>query len=479
MKLLLLPVGLLLPTVCGWLALTLLERDHPVLQSLERWTLSTVFGLTLTMYLSFITHILGIIRFTFTGLLAVQIVTVLVLGLVWMRMRTLWTPSPLPTLPASPRLPRAVKMVLILLMVWTVLKLLGGFAVLTGTPPYEDDVFNNWNMRGKLFFLTQKLSLEYEAGNEALSTGWVHSYPVTVPLTKTWLASLAGEWDEGLVNSVHFVWFLASLSLVYCTLRRRLSRAWALIGAYGLCSLPLYFLHGTVAYADVFLSVHILAAISLLYGAVQSTDRLRRLSFLRLSALAMGLLVFTKNEGLLMYLPVLVLLVLVSLWFLRKSGKLEARDIRSALLHYIVLIGIVLIPWILFKWSHHLNFGNAKPVSNLTIAWQQGVANAITINTFFEGNWIFLFPFLLCMLCVRWKDAFRSEAVIMSALLLIILLGQLPLYFFTGLSTEAVNQTGYARGLVQLAPVAITLLVLLTNSWFSQIQLQGKDLQKN
>jgi len=45
MKLLLLPVGLLLPTVCGWLALTLLERDHPVLQSLERWTLSTVFGL--------------------------------------------------------------------------------------------------------------------------------------------------------------------------------------------------------------------------------------------------------------------------------------------------------------------------------------------------------------------------------------------------------------------------------------------------
>lgn len=472
MTLLLLPVGLLLPTVCGWLTLTLLERDHPVLQSLERWTLSTVFGLTLTMYLSFITHILGIIRFTFMGLLAVQIVTVLVLGLVWMRMRVLWTPSPLPVPPASPPLSRAVKMALILLLVWTVLKLLGGFVALTGTPPYEDDVFNNWNMRGKLFFLTQELSLGYEAGNETLSTGGVHSYPVTVPLTKTWLASLAGEWDEGLVNSVHFVWFLAALSLVYCALRRRVSRAWALCGIYALCSLPLYFMHGTIAYADIFLSVHVFAALSLLYGALQSTNQAHRLTFLRLSALAAGLLVFTKNEALLMHFPVLGVLILSSLWWMRKTGALGNRELRSSLLHYLIFIGIVLIPWVLFKWAHNLNFGNAKSVSALTIAWQPNVARSITINTFFEGNWIFLFPFLIFMLLIRRKEAFRSPAVLFSTFFLTVLLGQLPLYFFTGLSTEAVNQTGYARGLVQLAPVAITLLTLLVHSWFSRIQHQ-------
>ena len=471
MTLLLLPVGLLLPTLCGWFVIALLERNQPVLYRLERWTLSVVFGLTMTMYLSFIAHLLGFIPFTLIGLLGIQVFSTLTLGMMWMRCKVRWSsPSPLPTLPSSTTLSRGARIVLILLCVWTAVKLLGGFVALTATPPYEDDVFNNWNMRGKLFFLTQELTLEYETGNEMLSAGGVNSYPVTVPLTKTWLATLAGKWNEGLVNSIHFVWFLSVLSLVYCALRRKVSRAWALTGAYGLSSLPLYFMHGTTAYADVFLSVHIFAVVSLLYGALQSTDKEHRLSFLRLSALAAGVLVFTKNEALIMHMPVLALIALLILRYFRKSAALETREIRSALLHYLILIGIVLIPWVLFKWSNNLSFGNAKSVLALTIAWQQGVAYAITVNTFFEGNWVLLFPFLICMLFVRRREAFFSPAVVFSAFFLLILLGQLPLYFFTGLSTEAVNQTGYARGLVQLAPVAVTLLILLTHSWYSQVK---------
>jgi hypothetical protein len=422
------------------------------------------------MYLSFVAHILGITPFTLTGFLGVQIFTALALGMVWMRLKVAWNTSPLPPLPGSPPLSRRTRIVLVLLCVWTVAKLLGGFATLVATPPYEDDVFNNWNMRGKLFFLTQELTLEYETGNEMLSTGGVNSYPVTVPLTKTWLATLAGEWHEGLVNSVHFVWFLSALSLVYCTLRRKMSRAWALCGAYGLSSLPLYFLQGTTAYADIFLSVHIFAVLSLLYGALLSEKREHRLSFLRLSALAAGLLVFTKNEALLMHLPVIVLLVLFSFRFLRCAGSLTCKEIRPVLIHYLLLIGMVLVPWVLFKWSHNLNFGNAKSVTGFTIAWQEGVARAITINTFFEGNWALLFPLLLGILLVRRREAFGSPTVLFSAFFLLVLLGQLPLYFFTGLSTEALNQTGYARGLLQLAPVAVTLFMLLAHSWFSEIQ---------
>ena len=336
---------------------------------------------------------------------------------------------------------------------------------LVATPPYEDDVFNNWNMRGKLFYHTQELSLEYEAGNENLSTGGVHSYPATVPLTKTWLATLRGQWHEGLVNSIHIVWFLAALSLVYCTLRRKMTKAWALGGAYALSSLPLYFVHSTTAYADVFLSVHVFAALSLLLGALESDDAEHRATFLRLGALASGLLVFTKNEALLMHLPVLALMVLLSLRFLSRSDALDSKAVRSAFLHYVMLIGIVLVPWVLFKLTHNLNFGNAKSVLNLTFSWQEGVAYAIGVNTFLEGNWVLLYPLLITFLIVQRRRAFRFPTALLTGFFLIVVLGQFPLYFFTGISTEAVNQTGYARGLVQLAPVAVTLLISLAHSF--------------
>jgi len=464
---LLLPLGLLLPTLSGRFVIKLLEQNHPVLQGMERWVLSVVFGITMMMFFSFIAELLGLVPFNLTGLLGVQIVSTLGLWMVWMRCKLHWSsPVPAPVAPSRTST-RWMKVIVLLLCLWTIAKIIGGFVTLIGTPIYEDDAFKNWNMRGKQFFLTQELTLENELEDVLQGSGGISSYPITVPLTKTWLATLAGEWHEGLANSIHIVWFIAALLLVFFTLRRKMSVWWALFGAYALSSLPLYFLHGTTAYADVFLSVHVFAVLSLLLGALQCSDSKQRLSFLRLSALAAGLLVFTKNEALIMHLPVLIILILMSLRFLYKSEKIGHREAHSALLHYLILIGLILVPWVLFKWAHNLNFGNAKSVLDLNLSWQEGVAKAIAVNTFLEGNWILLFPLLIGILFIRRKEAFQFPNIILSAFVLLIVLGQFPLYFFTGISTEALNQTGYARGLVQIAPVAITLLMLLVHSWLS------------
>ncbi|MBT3293610.1 hypothetical protein HN378_05395, partial [Candidatus Peregrinibacteria bacterium] len=36
---------------------------------------------------------------------------------------------------------------------------------------------------------------------------------------------------------------------------------------------------------------------------------------------------------------------------------------------------------------------------------------------------------------------------------------------FTSLSVEALKQTGYARGIIQLAPIAIVIIILLMTSF--------------
>ena len=73
MSLLFLTLGVALPTISGWLLLRAIEGTIPVLSHLERWAAGFIIGLTGTMYVTFLAHILGFIRLDFWGFLAVQI----------------------------------------------------------------------------------------------------------------------------------------------------------------------------------------------------------------------------------------------------------------------------------------------------------------------------------------------------------------------------------------------------------------------
>ena len=455
------PICLALPTISGWLLIRLIEGAHPVLMRAERWILGFLFGVTGTMYLTFLLHIAGAVAFTRVGFAAVQVILTFVLGCSWYaRRKKIDDVRPQTHTPEQP-LSRKARTICGCIGLWMGAKILAGFLMLTTTPVYWDDVFNNWNMRGKIFFLEHKLSLISLSGNEEVVTGGTHSYPPTVPMVKAWLALLAGRWNEGLVNTVHIVWYLAALGLAYCFLRRTTSRRTALIGTYLLGSIPLFLVHGSNPYADVFVAAHIFAATGLLASALSAHTNPQRRTFLKLTAVACALLMFTKNEGLVLHLPPLLLLAGLSLVWMRRKSFLTHREVLHAAAWFVGCVGVVGIPWVTFKWMHHLPFGNAKSLSGLTFAWQEHVLYAISVNTFFEGNWLFLYPILMGLMVACWRRAFRTPAIIFSAFFLMIYLGQLPLFLFTGLSTEVILQTGYARGLIQLAPVAVTLLAIL------------------
>jgi len=483
MALLWLPVGIALPTISGWLLLRLIEGRDPVLFAFERWILGFIGGLTLTMYATFLAHIMGLIKFDFGGFLLVQVVLTGVLSLLyWKKHGSAFSfqlsafrkqkgsdvcPSASSSGPRgklmSGSLPRWRIILIAALVLWTALKITTGAITLVSTPPYYDDVFNNWNMRGKLFYETERLTLTIPLGDELFSRDGVSSYPPTVPMVKTWLATLKGEWSEGLINSIHILWYLSALILAFFVLIRIVPVLWALLGTYILSSLPLYLVHGMNSYADVFLSVHILAAVSMLLFAVQ----LKSSTFLRLSALFTALLIFTKNEALLVYVPPLVLILCIAtIQSHPRREHLGAFGPLGPLGALLIPTLLILIPWLMFKATHELPFGNAKAISGLNIGWQDGVLYAVWINTFFEGNWVFLFPLLFGCLVTAWRRAFHSPLLILTAFFLITYLGQLFLYLFTSLSGEALRQTGYARGLIHLAPVACVLAtVLLYDIW--------------
>ncbi|MFH1670024.1 MAG: hypothetical protein ABIA92_00365 [Patescibacteria group bacterium] len=461
--------GIALTTLIGWLIARLLEGHTAVLYRWERWILGVVLGLTFTMFVTFLVHTTFAMPLNRTGYLFIQLAIVILLGIVFgIRKPESGIRVPLPKsninrIPNSEfRIPIPLKIVIIAFSIWTSIKILStGVTFLLLTPPFQGDTVDNWNLRGKMFFVDQAITLTIPNSEGIPLTGDVNSYPPTVPLVKASFSTLAGNWSEPLVNVIHLLWYLSALALLFFSLRRVVGTLWALGGTYILASLPLYLMHGTNPYADVYLSVHILAAVTLLFHALASEDPDRRASFLRLSAFATALLPFTKNEALIMHTPAILLILAIALWWMKRIGKMSLKDCIHTVLWYVLLLSAVTIPWIAYKWSHGLTFGNAQSLSNINLAWQPGVLKAIAKNTFLEGNWLLLFPLLLLLLIIQKRTAFKTPLLVLTGFFLIVYLGQFPLYMFTFLSTEALYQTGYARGIVQLAPTVVMIVTVL------------------
>lgn len=473
MTLLWIPIGLAPLIAIGCAAVCVLE-GRSTLTWAERIAYGAVFGPTLTFYVTFLLHLTGLIPFTLVGFLIVQVLLLAALGsFYWLRVRKLET-TEVQQISTRLSLARWAKILLGILLAWTAVKLVAMSAILIMTPVYQDDAFNNWNFRGKIYYVEERLQIGVLRQDGTLASDGVHSYPPTVPLTKTWIATLAGTWTDGLAGGVHLLWLGAALLLVYCTVRRHSSIVWALLGVYVLASLPLYMVHGSSAYADVFLSAHVLAALAPLLMALRTSDAHQCRAWLRIGALAAGLLVFTKNEAMLMHVPPLAVVTFVAVWWLHRTQRLSLRETVIAALWYIGLVLAVLIPWTAFKWANGLSFGNAKSISGLEVSWQSNVLYSLWITYLFEANWLVLPPVALALIAWRWRDSIRSPLVTITCFVMIVIIGQDLLFLFTGISTEALRQTGSGRGIVHLLPAIVSLVMILLGYMFPELGIRKK-----
>ncbi len=460
MSLVFLFIGLLPPALFGWLLLSVLEGRHRLLTQAERVSMGMIIGLTSWSFVAFLLHIGAGLSFSLFGFLLSFAVVLIPLGIVAYLHRHHHVTSG-PSVMQRGTFPGWTLSVLIVLVAWTVIKIAAGGMMLTMVPAYFDDSGDNWNLRGKAYFVNQ--GIELIVAPETVASG-ISSYPPSVPTMKAWLATLKGMWDEGLINSIHIAWYIACLALTYCALRRKMGMAWSIIGTYVLASLPLFLMQGTNAYADVYMAGHLLSAMLMLMYAAESPDRSSALGYLRIGALAVSLLLFTKNEGFILYTPLLCIAFAVSLLMLLRRRLLTMNDA-------IVSVGILILfliltggPWIGFKWAHGLGFGNAKDVGQIQFLWQPNVLLATAVNTFFEGNWLLLFPFLIALVILGWRLLLRPGLMIFAGFMFAAFGLQYFIFLFTGLSSEAIQQTGYARGIIQLIPIiVITTMLLLKN----------------
>lgn len=144
-------------------------------------------------------------------------------------------------------------------------------------------------MRAHVFAERESLILD-STDPEFLGTGY-KQYPLTPYLLKTLLSFFATSWEDSYINFPSFLFFLSSLVLIFfTTLRVTEDRFLSFMALYVGASLPLYFIHGTSPYFDVFQGTYFLLAVSTVFLFLR-----REVSWI-IPAIFLGILGYTKSE---------------------------------------------------------------------------------------------------------------------------------------------------------------------------------------
>ena len=344
----------------------------------------------------------------------------------------------LPKINTLPKIEKAVLVVLLITLLW---RLIIGILDITRTPTYEFDAWHNWNLRAKVISVEGRLPLN--KNDEFYLGGGVKSYPLNDGLTKTWLATMSGGWNENIVGLHSLLIYLSLIGILYAWLPTK--RVTKLAGTYFLTAIPFLTLHSWVAYADLTISTYIFITA----GGITSFIISRQKAWLTIGGLGLAMAIWTKNEGFAVIVPALIVASIGLLIF--KHWK-----IKEALKFWLIGIGVS-APWLIFRTINKLDILSGDSSSFNWVFNNQFFLDVIH-SMFFRNHFNLLFFLLLILIALKGKPMWHSKT---TSTLLILLAPLLGLYLFVFLfSDRAIDLSAYARSLLHIAPLALATLIV-------------------
>lgn len=206
-------------------------------------------------------------------------------------------------------------------------------------PPFFDDAISCWSYKAKVIYFNSLLEMDPE--NPLFLGGAYSRYPLGSSLFRVWIATVMGSWQESYIQLHSFLMLISIILIVFINLQEYASLLTRMISSYVIASIPLFSTHAYAGYADIILSCYITVAfILLIKWFFQKENRI-----LIIAGISMAMAIFTKNEGLVLYLPSFLLIFS----FYCHKAKIRLYEQLKPLSLLLFTIFIIAGPWILFK----------------------------------------------------------------------------------------------------------------------------------
>ena len=338
------------------------------------------------------------------------------------------------------------------------------YLMLSGAAPHgEWDAWSIWNLRARFLVRAQEFVSPFSP-----VISWSHpDYPLLVPGVIALLWHAGGVESPSMAGAVGFGFLFSTVAVPFFTLRLLRGPALAALGALTILGATSLVRVSASQYADVPLAAYIVIAACFLVYALEVEPVGNSVVFI--AGLSAGFAAWTKNEGLLFCVSI-VLAHLLSI-----GGKTELPRRFATLIS--LLAGIVAV----LAFVGHFKFRLA-PANDLVNAGTAGVAiaRATDFNRYWVTFWAFvgelltfgsvLVPpvivFAVWLALVRFRSKVTGAALLPLVAVVIQLAGYFAIYVTTPQDLDWQLNTSLPRLLLHVWPLSVAGIFLISGALF-------------
>ena len=327
-------------------------------------------------------------------------------------------------------------------MIWSVINL-------SRLPLYFDDALNHWSGRGKALLYGVNWSWDPESVYFMGDLFGHEEYPLFLSIWRATNTTFLGQANGASERADSLIMAIFVLVTVLLWIQEKSGKRWlGLAGAMTIAALPLQAWHMTAGYAEIFIQSYLVLAFWSLFNRKYI-----------LAGIFAAALIWSKNEGLVLFMPSLALslgIVLLSDQTLSFIDKIKKFSIFN--LTWLLTIS----PWIVFKLA--LGVGFTTP-TNQKIGYVDGALTKMAEALFTAPSsgiiWIFLF---LAIILNALKIIRDKDFLALTIGSFIVLLMMTFVFTSTGAYIFLENQMTIHRSLLQITPAFVVLVALILGS---------------
>ena len=302
---------------------------------------------------------------------------------------------------------------LIQVLLWLTLCLL--IDELSRSHPYGQwDAWALWNMKTKFIIFGGR------SWQNIFQLHW-HTqpdYPLLLPMINSWLYAVSGAELHRIAMATANVFTVSTGILLFAALKRTLPFLCALGAGLLLVTNRFYLFMGTTQYADIVMAHYFLAAAIVITRGVKEKNP----ALLFLAGLFLGILCFTKNEGI--TIGVILLGILLCTLWTDKTYSVIKKPLTKQL-----LLGFALTAWapLIFKIflapaNRDISWDGIKMLPQFLNLERIGMVAEYFSRTAFDNYWQYIWVFILFIAFMAFSRIRRTELKIFTLFFTIYLL---------------------------------------------------------
>ena len=329
-------------------------------------------------------------------------------------------------------------------------------------PMHGGDERSSWALKAKILYHAGTIySTDFFDADRVLPG---KDYPLLIPLIESWVYIVLGDINDRLVKVIFPLIFTSLLLILYSTQRKFFPRTHSLIFTALFASVPSFVATpmcvsnaASVGYADIPLSFFYFISVIYLYLWMRDNSKKE---YLVIAAIFSAFTVFTKLEGIILFIISLFILNMYILFDLKQAKKQKIIHLLS----YLIIPTVMLLPWFIFKSDlpgRHFDFSIAYFIQRLYIA-------PILVTGFLKNClnpllWGVLWGLFGLSTLFTIKETFKKPLVYLFLILILYIPVWVTIYMLTPWSVEIVKVSvlswcNIGRRLTHIAPIMVFLI---------------------